>query len=228
MGIWSDAGVSFLQDLRPLIARYVRGSDVAGCRTVMQEGEWSKRDAFLLTDMDFRAVAETNQIASSMIFARKTPLAVQLAKQWLIHSEDPRIMTEEDSVLGYPDYPNFHNSNDDQTAFSLNFKRYGFEAFSTEERDRYVLLGRNLAKFIANSNAFARGQAVGAPGKEVEESEDESDQLSSLSRKDISEKLNRGNGNLKVDTSGQDYYIDEALLRDDDVVRRHRDGSYEI
>lgn len=77
--VWSDAGVVFLHDLRPLIARYLRASDVAACRTVMLEADWSKRDAFLLTDMDYRAVAETNQIASSLIMVRKTPLSVELA-----------------------------------------------------------------------------------------------------------------------------------------------------
>jgi hypothetical protein len=54
--VWSDAGVSFLKDIRPLIARYLRGSDVTGCRTVMVEADWSKRDAFVLIDMDYRSV----------------------------------------------------------------------------------------------------------------------------------------------------------------------------
>lgn len=42
----------------------------------------------------------------------------------------------------------FKNNNDDQTAFSLLFKLYGFRAFSVEERDSVVYTGRNLAKFI--------------------------------------------------------------------------------
>lgn len=37
--------------------------------------------------------------------------------------QDPRIMTEEPSVLGMPDYYSYKNNNDDQTAFSLLFKR---------------------------------------------------------------------------------------------------------
>ena len=42
----------------------------------------------------------------------------------------------------------YKNNNDDQTAFSLLFKLYGFRAFSVEERDAVVYTGRNLAKFI--------------------------------------------------------------------------------
>jgi len=218
--VWSDAGVSFLQDIRPILAQYLRGSDVTGCRTVMMEADWSKRDAFLLTDMDFRSVAESSQIASSLIIARKTELSRELAKQWLINAEDPRVMTEEDSVLGAPEYPHYHNNNDDQTAFSLNFKKFGFEAFSTGLRDEYVLLGRNLAKFIANSNAFARGQERRA--------EDAVKGNSDLKTREISEKLNSGQADFEVDTSTQDAYLDEALGRQDEIVRRHRDGSFEI
>ena len=135
-------------------------------------------------------------------------------------------MTEEDSVLGLPDYPNYHNNNDDQTAFSLQFKKFGFLAFSTGLRDEYVLLGRNLAKFIANSNAFARGEAKRG-GVVMEEGEEPlSENLKSV--REISEKLNRGEGGVKLDTGNQDHYIGAASLRDDDAVRRHRDGSYEI
>ena len=41
------------------------------------------------------------------------------------------------------------NNNDDQTAMSLVFKKFGFIPFPTDVRDEYVLAGRNLAKFIA-------------------------------------------------------------------------------
>merc|ERR1712007_397758 len=167
----------------------------------MMEGAWSKRDAFILLDMDFNAVVKSNQIASSLIIARKTWLSLQLAKQWLIASEDHRIMTEEDSILGMPEYPNYQNNNDDQTAFPLNFKKFGFLAFSTGLRDQYVLLGRNLAKFIANSNAFARGDEVGEISPEAKKN-------GTLTTREISQMLNQGE--IEVDTANQDLYLAEA------------------
>merc|ERR1711918_132366 len=66
-------------------------------------------------------------------------------------------MTEEPSV-GAPDYLTFKNNNDDQTAFSLLFKKYGFHAFSVGERDSVVYTGRNLAKFVKASDDFAVGR----------------------------------------------------------------------
>merc|ERR1712178_553161 len=100
----------------------------------------------------------TNQIATGFILVRKTQLAIEFLRRWLRACEDPRIMTEEPSVLGAPDYLTFKNNNDDQTAFSLLFKKYGFNAFSTGERDAVVYTGRNLAKFIKASDDFAVGR----------------------------------------------------------------------
>ena len=45
---------------------------------------------------------------------------------------------EEPSILGLPDYGTYRNNNDDQTAFSLLFKKFGFKPFSVGERDAVV------------------------------------------------------------------------------------------
>lgn len=67
---------------------------------------------------------------------------------WLIGT----IWSQSESSNGFVNLkmplPGYKNNNDDQTAFSLLFKLYGFRAFSVEERDAVVYTGRNLAKFI--------------------------------------------------------------------------------
>jgi len=156
---WTDAGIHFVDDMRPLIQKYMRTSDVAATRTPMLEGDFSKRDAFLLLDADYETIIETNQVATGFILVRKTQLAINFVRQWLRACEDARIMTEEPSILGAPDYFTFKNNNDDQTAFSLLFKKHGFHAFSVGERDSVVYTGRNLAKFIKASDDFATGTA---------------------------------------------------------------------
>ena len=51
----------------------------------------------------------------------------------------------------------------------------------------------------------------------------------SLTTRELSQKLNRGEVDIKeVNTKNQDHYLEGASLRSDDVVRRHRDGSFEI
>merc|ERR1712151_425362 len=99
-----------------------------------------------------------------IILARKTPLTIRFMEHWLRACEDERIITEEPSVLGYPDYFTFRHHNDDQSAFSLLFKKYGFQAFSQAERDEVIVAARNIAKFLAASDAFALGNHVSQDG----------------------------------------------------------------
>ena len=45
------------------------------------------------------------RIATGFILLRKTPLALRFVERWLAACEDRRIMSEEASVLGYPEHP---------------------------------------------------------------------------------------------------------------------------
>lgn len=157
---WTDAGIYFVGDMGPLIQKYMRFTDVAATRTPMMEGDFSKRDAFVLLEADYQTIMETNQVATGVILVRKTRLAVNFLQRWLKACEERRIMTEESSVLGFPEYPTYKNNNDDQTGFSLLFKRFGFIPFSVLERDEVVYTGRNLAKFIKASDDFAVGKSA--------------------------------------------------------------------
>merc|ERR1712232_1341844 len=113
--------------------------------------------AIILLDADYLSIVQTNQIATGIILARKTPLTIRFMEDWLRACEDERIITEEASVLGVPDYFSFRHHNDDQSAFSLLFKKYGFHPFSQAERNDVVVAARNIAKFLAASDAFALG-----------------------------------------------------------------------
>jgi len=157
--VWSDAGVHFVGDMLPLVHEFMSRSDVAATRTPMTESEFTKRDAFILLDADYVSIAETRQMATGFIILRKTRLALEFLAMWLRACEEPRIMTELPSVLGMPDHPGFRNNNDDQSAFSLLFKRFGFASFSVDQRDAVVHTGRNLAKFIKASDDFALGKS---------------------------------------------------------------------
>ena len=98
--LWTDAGVHFIAELRPLLEKYLAYSDVTATETPMLEADVSKRDAFILLDADYEPIIFTNQIATGIIAARKTPLAIRFMEKWLRACEDERIITEEPSVLG--------------------------------------------------------------------------------------------------------------------------------
>jgi len=213
--VYTDAGVVFLDDVRFLAAKYLKGADVAACRTVMREQDHSKRDAFVLLDMDFVAsVGSTNQLASSVILARKSRESLAFARLWLEAAEDERIMTEGESVL-FPDFSNYRNSNDDQTAMSIAFKKFGFHDrgawFSQAERDRYFLLARNLAKYIHATNNWARGGSAASAG---------SGGSGGAGGGDSSP------GSTAGSTAGA--YLEAARLRDDEEVLRHHKGEWHL
>ncbi|CAK9017152.1 Nucleotid_trans domain-containing protein [Durusdinium trenchii] len=157
--LWTDAGVHFIQPLRPLVHEYLAQSDVSATQTPMLEADVTKRDAFVLLDADYESIVRTNQVATGIILVRKTPLSIRFMENWLSACEDDRVITETPSVLGLPEYPQFRHHNDDQSAFSLLFKKYGFQAFLQAERDLYVVAARNTAKFVAASDAFALGKS---------------------------------------------------------------------
>merc|ERR1712048_345013 len=81
--LWTDAGVHFIAPLRPLVQRYLAHSDVSATETSMMEADVTKRDAFILLDADYGSIIQTNQVATGVILARKTPLAIRFAEHWL-------------------------------------------------------------------------------------------------------------------------------------------------
>lgn len=158
---YTDAGVHFVGDMRPLIERALRASDVAASDTPMQESQFTKRDAFVLLDADYESISTSEQKATGFILVRKTRLSLSFVRSWLWACQDVRIISELPSELGMPEYPMFITHNDDQSAFSLLFKRFGFEAFSQAERDEVVYTGRNLAKFVKVADDFSLGRQHG-------------------------------------------------------------------
>ena len=157
--VYTDAGVQFHAPFRPLLKKYLAVSDMTAVETEMLEQARSKRDAFLILDADLPSIATTPQVASAIIAFRKTPNTVAFLEWWLAALESRHVITEEPSLMG-PEYEGFVNSNDDQTGFSLLFKKFGYIPFSFVERNRVITMARNVAKFVAASDSFALGQTV--------------------------------------------------------------------
>jgi hypothetical protein len=154
--VYTDAGVITIEQLQPLLKKYLDVSDVTAVQTEMYEQARSKRDAFLVLDADFMSIANTQQIASQIIAFRKTPNTMNFFEWWLASLESKFVITEERSVMA-KEYDGYVNSNDDQTGFSLLFKKFGYMPFSYLERNHFFDIARNKAKFIHASDAYALG-----------------------------------------------------------------------
>ncbi len=80
--------------------------------------EWTKRDAFILTDTDNSPQHHALQRCATVMAISNTPEMRQFVKQWLDYCKDERIITDQPSVLG-SDYPGFVENRHDQCIFSL-------------------------------------------------------------------------------------------------------------
>eukprot|EP00397_Hematodinium_sp_SG-2012_P005287 GEMP01005305.1.p1 GENE.GEMP01005305.1~~GEMP01005305.1.p1 ORF type:complete len:783 (+),score=157.51 GEMP01005305.1:529-2877(+) len=160
--VYTDAGFAFINPIRGPITDALQHSDGVGFMTEMYEQDWSKRDAFVLLDADVPSIASTHQLMSSCFALRKTALAVQFATAWLAACETRRVITEEPSETQFPEYPHFRNNNDDQTAFSITFKKFGFTALPQRVAGRILDASRNLAKFRYAFHKAAAGKLVSA------------------------------------------------------------------
>jgi hypothetical protein len=164
--VYTDAGIQFKKDLRPLIDQYSNITDVSGIITEMQEMARSKRDAFVILDSDHPSVAITNQVATGVIIMKNTPKVREFISWWLAALQTKFVISEEESKLLESDgetvkeYDGYINSNDDQTGFSLLFKKWGFQGFTWTVRNEYIDIVRNMAKFIAINDAYALGKDV--------------------------------------------------------------------
>ena len=157
--VYTDAGVHFTSDMRPILAKYLRVSDVVGASTVMLEAHVAKRDAFIELEVDDDSAMLTNQIASCFIAVRKTPRAIELFKWWLAAAGCETVIAETDNVLtAEANADGFRFNNDDQVGFSLLMKKFNFTPMQNNEMLSFLSTARNIAKFLAAANNYALGR----------------------------------------------------------------------
>ena len=117
---YSDAGSIFMEPIDHLTKLALKHeNEVMVFSTVFVEKQWTKRDAFLLVGCDSPKYTETLQRAATFSLWRKSAYSMEVAEQWLHYCQDRRIITDEDNVLGLPNYPEFSENRHDQTVLSL-------------------------------------------------------------------------------------------------------------
>ena len=81
-----------------------------------RNGQYSKRDAFLLLDAEERR--DNLQFMASVVLIRRTPFAQRFRDRWLAISQDARAITDADNTLGRPNFPEFRDHRHDQSMLS--------------------------------------------------------------------------------------------------------------
>lgn len=128
--MYQDAGAYLVKDAGPLLklCQEVKNGIVV-FYTRFSEKYHSKRDAFVLMDMDDSRVYESLQRIASFVLVRRNCRSLQFVMEWMAYASDPRILTDMDNQMGKENLPEFVDNRHDQTVLSLLSKKWEILGF---------------------------------------------------------------------------------------------------
>ena len=128
--VYSDSGAHFRTSAKPLANLPIQfGQDVIPFELELNEGVWTKRDAFVLMECEGRGFEHSRQRLASFIVVRKSAFSIEFLDKYLDYCTDERILTDAENVCGLPNFDGFIEHRHDQSVFSLLTKKYGLKAF---------------------------------------------------------------------------------------------------
>ena len=139
--VYLDSGNHYVGDIRWLVEDALTHSDIsAPALTCCMESDWTKRDALLALDADMPETTDRPQIAAYFIIVRKTAVAIEFLQEWLAACGEEHLIGDTPSMV--PNHPMFHRHVNDQSLFSVLFRKYGFESLPLAQAARYINLAR--------------------------------------------------------------------------------------
>lgn len=124
---YSDAGIIFLNAIDPLISVLNNTKYkilLFELEDFRQNYKWTKRDCFVLMNLDREPFIGYPQILASYLMMQKNSFAIHFIKEWLSYAQDYRILTDAANECGLSDYPEFCDHRHDQSILSLLGRKY--------------------------------------------------------------------------------------------------------
>lgn len=126
--VYSDSGSYYQSSVQPLIDRIK--NDKHGVLSFELNGlfekEYTKRDAFILMDLDKDKYTQSSQREATYIWIIKNDFTVNLVKEYLEFAQNENIITDLPNTMG-ENYPGFKDHRHDQSIWSLLCKKYDIE-----------------------------------------------------------------------------------------------------
>jgi len=124
---YCDSGAVFLKSPKSLIKEFEKlQQPILGFEIPLIEKQWSKKDTVIILDANKYHFLESQQICAGYIFIKKNERAIKFFNEFLKYATDERVVTDIPNQLGSPNDPSFISHRNDQSLFSLLFKKYGF------------------------------------------------------------------------------------------------------
>jgi predicted SpoU family rRNA methylase len=130
--IYTDAGSIYVNNIKHLIDCMEREKVnimVFSLQNEMLERKYTKRDALILTDCDSPKYIDTPQSIGGYMVYKKSPEVKVFFDEVLEYAQDIRVISDNDNVMGQPNYDDFVAHRHDQAVISLISKKQGIKRF---------------------------------------------------------------------------------------------------
>ncbi|CAF1489149.1 unnamed protein product [Adineta steineri] len=94
------------------------------------ESSLTKRDALIVLDVDKPEYTTTSAGLASYIVVKRSFTSLRFVSEWLTYAQDSRVITDDDNVLGSPNYPDFRAHRHDQSILSLLAKKWKLTVYA--------------------------------------------------------------------------------------------------
>lgn len=128
--MYSDSGISFIKNIDEI----VEIMDTTEEKLLLFELEdihpnkrWTKRDCFVLMDLDTELYLSKNQLLASYILMRKNDFVINFIDEWLKYAKDYRVITDSPNECGLPNYKEFVDHRHDQSILSLLGRKHNIK-----------------------------------------------------------------------------------------------------
>lgn len=161
---YSDSGTIFLKSVHPLINHMEKQQKNIMCfRLPLIEKQWTKRDAFLLMDCDTPEYSDSCQILATYFVVKKCEESIRFLNDYMNYASDSRILSDDENVLGMPNYSEFIEHRHDQSILSLLSKKHKNVLIEGDISD----YGRFPYKYLHKSNYLYDEEIIQHPDKNI-------------------------------------------------------------
>lgn len=126
---YCDSGSEFVNSIDSLLSSCGSNFNIVPFEIQTIEKHWTKRDCFVLMDLDCESIRNSKQICSGFSLWQKSDFTINFVKEWMTYSQDERIVTDMPNVLGQSNYEGFVEHRHDQSIFSLLIKKYKIQVY---------------------------------------------------------------------------------------------------
>lgn len=127
--VFCDSGSKFRFGGKNSLGEHLDQWGIASIDHPRPQYQVTKRDAYILMDLDKKEFRDFPQRVSGFLGFKKTPEVVDFIEEWLNWCCDIRIISDLPNRCGFPNYKGFVRNHHEQTVLSLMLHRDGIPAY---------------------------------------------------------------------------------------------------